>query len=29
MTSPFDDYDWVDLPHTLEEDIPAYPTHAR
>ncbi len=29
MTSPFDGYEWVDLSHTLEEDIPAYPTHAR
>jgi kynurenine formamidase len=22
-------YEWIDLSHTLEEDIPAYPTHAR
>ncbi|HEX6710073.1 MAG TPA: cyclase family protein, partial [Rubrobacter sp.] len=29
MTSPFDDYEWIDLSHTLEENIPAYPTHAR
>ena len=29
MTSPFEGYEWVDLSHTLEEDIPAYPTHAR
>jgi kynurenine formamidase len=29
MTSPFDGYEWVDLSHTLEENIPAYPTHAR
>jgi kynurenine formamidase len=29
VTSPFDAYEWVDLSHTLEEDIPAYPTHAR
>ena len=29
MTSPFDGYEWVDLSHTLEEAIPAYPTHAR
>ena len=29
MISPFDGYEWVDLSHTLEEDIPAYPTHAR
>lgn len=29
MTSPFDDHDWIDLSHTLEEDIPAWPTHAR
>jgi kynurenine formamidase len=28
-TLPFDGYEWVDLSHTLEEDIPAYPTHAR
>ena len=28
-TSPFDGYEWIDLSHTLEEDIPAYPTHAR
>jgi kynurenine formamidase len=27
--SLFADYEWVDLSHTLEEDIPAYPTHAR
>ena len=27
--SPFDGYEWIDLSHTLEEDIPAYPTHAR
>ena len=29
MNQPFDGYEWVDLSHTLEEDIPAYPTHAR
>ena len=29
MTSPFDGYAWVDLSHALEEDVPAYPTHAR
>ena len=29
MTPLFDDYDWVDLSHTLEEGIPAWPTHAR
>jgi kynurenine formamidase len=29
VTSPFDGFEWVDLSHTLEEDIPAYPTHAR
>ena len=29
MVSPFDGYEWVDLSHTLEEEIPAYPTHAR
>ena len=28
-TLPFDGYEWVDLSHTLEEDIPAWPTHAR
>ncbi len=28
-TSLFDGYEWVDLSHTLEEDIPAWPTHAR
>jgi kynurenine formamidase len=22
-------HEWIDLSHTLEEDIPAYPTHAR
>jgi kynurenine formamidase len=27
--SPFDGYEWIDLSHTLEENIPAYPTHAR
>ena len=27
--SPFGGYEWVDLSHTLEEDIPAWPTHAR
>ena len=27
--SPFEGYDWVDLSHTLEEGIPAWPTHAR
>lgn len=27
--SPFDGFEWIDLSHTLEEDIPAYPTHAR
>ena len=29
MPTPFDGYDWIDLSHTLEEDIPAWPTHAR
>ncbi len=29
MEGPFDGYEWVDLSHTLEENIPAYPTHAR
>jgi kynurenine formamidase len=29
MSTPFDGYDWIDLSHTLEEDIPAWPTHAR
>ena len=29
MNQQFDGYEWVDLSHTLEEDIPAYPTHAR
>ena len=29
MTSPFRGHDWIDLSHTLEEDIPAWPTHAR
>ena len=29
MPSPFDGHDWVDLSHTLEEGIPAWPTHAR
>ncbi len=29
MPSPFDDHDWIDLSHTLEEGIPAWPTHAR
>ena len=28
-TSPFDGHDWIDLSHTLEEGIPAWPTHAR
>jgi kynurenine formamidase len=28
-SSPFDGYDWVDLSHSLEEGIPAWPTHAR
>lgn len=27
--SPFEAFDWIDLSHTLEEDIPAWPTHAR
>lgn len=27
--SPFEGFDWIDLSHTLEEDIPAWPTHAR
>ena len=27
--SPFDGHDWIDLSHTLEEGIPAWPTHAR
>jgi kynurenine formamidase len=25
----FGGYEWIDLSHTLEENIPAYPTHAR
>lgn len=29
MRNPFDGHDWVDLSHTLEEDVPAWPTHAR
>ncbi len=29
MEGLFDGYEWIDLSHTLEEDIPAYPTHAR
>src|SRR4028118_1138179 len=29
MPSPFEGYDWVDLSHTLEEGIPAWPTHVR
>ena len=29
MEGPFGGYEWVDLSHTLEENIPAYPTHAR
>jgi kynurenine formamidase len=29
VASPFEGYGWVDLSHTLEEDIPAWPTHAR
>ena len=29
MAGPFDGYEWIDLSHTLREDIPAYPTHAR
>ena len=28
-TSPFDAFEWIDLSHTLEEDVPAWPTHAR
>ena len=28
-SSPFDGYDWIDLSHTLEENIPAWPTHTR
>ena len=28
-TSPFEGLDWIDLSHTLEEGIPAWPTHAR
>ncbi len=27
--SPFDGFDWIDLSHTLEGGIPAWPTHAR
>lgn len=27
--SPFEAFDWIDLSHTLEEDILAWPTHAR
>jgi kynurenine formamidase len=29
VARPFDGYEWIDLSHTLREDIPAYPTHAR
>jgi kynurenine formamidase len=29
VPSPFENHDWVDLSHTLEEGIPAWPTHAR
>ena len=29
MFSPFRGHDWIDLSHTLEKDIPAWPTHAR
>jgi kynurenine formamidase len=29
LNQQFDGYEWVDLSHTLEEDIPAYPKHAR
>ena len=29
MEGPFGGYEWVDLSHTLEENIPAFPTHAR
>ncbi len=29
MPSPFEGHDWIDLSHTLEEGIPAWPTHAR
>ena len=29
MEGPFGGYEWIDLSHTLERDIPAYPTHAR
>ena len=29
MEDPFGGYEWIDLSHTLQEDIPAYPTHAR
>ena len=29
MSTPFDGYDWIDLSHTLTENIPAWPTHAR
>ena len=29
MFSPFRGHDWIDLSHTLEEGIPAWPTHAR
>jgi kynurenine formamidase len=29
VEGPFGGYEWIDLSHTLEEDIPAYPTHAR
>lgn len=28
-TSPFEGHDWIDLSHTLEVGIPAWPTHAR
>jgi len=27
--SPFEGYHWIDLSHTLEEGVPAWPTHAR
>ncbi len=29
MEEAFAGYEWIDLSHTLEEGIPAYPTHAR
>ncbi|WP_207956879.1 cyclase family protein [Rubrobacter tropicus] len=28
-SSPFEGHEWIDLSHTLEEGIPAWPTHTR